>query len=100
MNKSTSSWNVIGGEMYIHSDDNRRLFNRALGQQLKAELAVHDIPNDRVAERLGIHRGTLYKYMRSENSVPADFVYGFCRVIQLDPLIFQRRVLERLESLK
>lgn len=82
--------------MYVHTDECRDRFNRALADQLRAELSVRDIPNDQVAELMGIHRGTLYKYMREGSSVPADFVYGFCRVIEVDPAGFFQQVIDSM----
>lgn len=85
--------------MYTRTPENQALFQKAISQQLKAELAVSDMPNDAIAEHLNIHRSTLYKYVRGESSIPVDFVYAFCRVVGIKPEWFFRRIVERMGAL-
>lgn len=86
--------------MYVHTEENQARFNRALAQQLRAELSVCDLPNDKVAERLQIHRGTLYKYLRGETHIPSDMIFGVCSIIGLSPSKLMDRVIDRMEDLK
>lgn len=85
--------------MYIHTKEKQERFSTALRQQLKAELAICDIPNDQVADSIKIHRATLYKYLRGASQMPVDTMYAFCRVVGVRPERFIERVIERMDEL-
>lgn len=84
--------------MYVHTVENQELFNRALAKQMRAELAVCDLSNDQVAERLKIYRGTLYKYLRAETRVPGDIIFGLCKILDIPPERFINRVVDRMKD--
>lgn len=86
--------------MYEHTEEKSALFQKAISQELKAELAICEIPNDTIANQLHVHRSTLYKYVGGKSTPTVDFMYSFCKLVGIKPEWFMRRVLERLEILK
>lgn len=83
--------------MYVHTKENRERFNRALSQQMKAELAISAINNNDVAACLCISRSTLYKYLSMDTIPTTDITYGFCRVVDVPFARFANRVVDRME---
>lgn len=73
-------------------------FNRAVGSQIKAEIAAHGETVKGVAERSGISRSSLIKYLDGDRHIPVSSVYRIGQLWGLAPEIIVERATERFNS--
>ena len=69
--------------MYLEKENGRKLFNDLLTQYIKINLGV---TYKQVAESLGVHERTIYKWLSGEARIPA----GAARLLEL--MVVQKSV--------
>ncbi|MCD7100475.1 helix-turn-helix domain-containing protein [Pseudoclavibacter sp. 13-3] len=70
-------------------------FNRAVGAQIRAEIAAHGDTVKGVSEKTGISRSSLVKYLDGERHIPVSSVYRISSLWALPPEVIVERASER-----
>lgn len=61
-----------------------KLFETAIAAELRAEKARKSITEAEIAEKLGIHRVSVSRYMSGARSIPIATFGDLCRILNLD----------------
>ena len=70
-------------------------FNRAVGAQMRAEIAAHGYSVKGVAEAMGIARGVLIRYLDGERNIPISVVARLTDVLGVSMSTLVRRAEDR-----
>lgn len=72
-------------------------FAEAVATELRAERAVQQMSLDVLAEKTGINKGTLHKYLSGKRVLPISTLHAISEGLGVDALIIAARAQKRME---
>ncbi|MCI1019514.1 helix-turn-helix transcriptional regulator [Microbacterium sp. C5A9] len=84
--------------MVTHVTTPAENYNRAVGRQLKAEIAAAGSSIARMARDIGLSRSALDNYTTGKRDIPVPVLYLVSAVVGLDPHVVLERAEERMRT--
>ncbi|GAB3616039.1 hypothetical protein GCM10027416_05960 [Okibacterium endophyticum] len=81
----------------INTNDADR-FGQTVAAQLRAEAAAQNVPVVRLAQRAGINRETLDRWLKGERPLSVPTLYKVARALEIEPSLVVARAEERFAS--
>lgn len=72
----------------------------AIADMLRAERAVQDITLDEMAERAGMPKITLHRYLKGQRDIPLKSLAQMCKALDVPIGVIIQRAEERLQAKK